>query len=426
MSDNTLKAIHQCVIHSVMRHVLTFSPEKIIEYLTTYPFFRGSDTLYYFILRKVGALAYYAPNGHHILSIQPELSGVYVLAEQDMKAPLIKDVPEPTIQPIIIESIVRMVTCPRYKLRHSIITGEAEVKDAVKIPSIALNISRYQSFFQNVSNHIDLMSLLIDQDCWEPISSLNYNIMTMMISRMSYIVAIAPELWELSLRQYYTQRLVSLEICQHLPSINNRQLNALNKLLPDLIKSPPNFNTLSVRLWFTDRTARAYLLGFDLNNGVPSDEIISERIQHLQRIGIEKYAEEITGIHVAQDNRLTGYIGNIYYDYLAGKQFITSQSNLTKLGASYVYDLIHVIIEDQVHIIKLWNIITVIDKDRNVTPEYIREIFASGIISDVKGIISFENAQRITAQLTAGVGTNRGISAHTRLVEILSHDLIDY
>ncbi|CAH6418997.1 Hypothetical protein HVR_LOCUS184 [uncultured virus] len=439
--ERFLEAIHQCVIYSTIRHVLTFPHEIIVEYLATYPFYRGADTLYYFILRKVGRDAHYGPNGKHIISLNPELAGVYVLAEQDMKAPIMKYSDssfdkrvsvDKTIYSIVKNSVDRTILCPRYQLRHSIIVGDAAIEDAVKIPSISLNIPKYQTFYQ-ANFSMDLISLLVEQDCWEPIPTLNFTVITMMTTRMSYIAAIAPDLWKLSLCQYYAERLATLNIHEYLPKIISKYLNVLNTLLPDLIRLPPNFDTLSTRLWFTNRLTRAYLLGFDLNDGIPSDEIVSESIQHLRNVGVEKYAEEITGIYLTNDGKLTGQIGNTHYNYLEGKRLVLPKSGpgdvqverrLSALGSMYVYDLIHITVEDRAYVIPLVNIVGIIKG--GMMPEYIQEIFSSGVIDNIKENVDIETANRILSQLTTKLNTNRCIPARIRLVEIMSHDIVDY
>jgi len=62
--------------------------------------------------------------------------------------------------------------------------------------------------------------------------------------------------------------------------MNTKQLTAINTLLPDFIKLPHKLNTLKIRVWYTDKLTRAYLLGRDIIDGIPSDDIISEKLQN--------------------------------------------------------------------------------------------------------------------------------------------------
>lgn len=454
-----LEAIHQCVLNSTIRHVLAFPLSIIIEYFSTYPFFCGADTLYYLVLRKAGEKAHYAKNNRHIVSIQPELAGVYILAEQNMKAPLIRNIratklnnkkcwddlqssqsaeqnsaltaeslsPNETIYPIIKASIDRTITCNRYKIRHSIITGEASIKTATIIPTIALNIPRYQSFYQQSITIPEMTKILIDQDCWEPIKTLNFTILSHMIYRMILIKSISSQLWKHSLREYYTNRLKILNIHDSLPVITSRQIYSLHNILPDLVRFPSGLNTLGIRLWFTERMARAYLLGFDIYEGIPSDEIVCERIQRLQRLGIEKFTDEITGVYVDNDNKLTGRIGTNFYHDFVGKTLVNTKTAMgTSIGTYYVCDLIPVISGDSAYILTLYDFINAFDTNDRIFPETVQRTIIEGKIPFINEDVGIDEAKKIFDRIFVKMDIVRGIPARTRLVEIMSHDVINY
>lgn len=426
-SIDIMDVIHQCVIHSTIRHVLTIPVKILIEYLSTYPFFRGADTLYYFLLRRYGSDAHYSSDGRHLITIQSELSGVYILAEQDMGAPAIKDVPNKTIYNILKKTINRTVSCERYQLRHSIITGEASIQDAVKVPSIALNIPQYQQFYHQSVTLEMAASILIEQDCWEAVPILNYKILAMMLTRMSYISSVAPKLWKYCLRQYYSDRLLALNIHKMLPHMITRQLVALNTLLPDLIRLPFELNTLSIRLWYSDRITRAYLLGCDIIEGIPSNEIISAKIQKLQKDGIETYSDSITGVYLDGEDKLTGKIGEHFFPNIQGKKLVNTRTTVgTSIGSHYVSDLIPIVAQDRVEIVLIYDFVAKINPESILTPQLIIDLIESGTVGTLKVAISQEEAEHIGDRISVKIETTRCIPSRIRLVEIMSNDIVNY
>jgi len=425
--SDIFKAIHQCIVHSTIRHMLSVPKEVIIEYLVTQPYFRGADTLYYFLLRRDGTDVYYDSKGRHLISIQPELSGVYILAEQDMDAPINKGVRGNTIYSILMKIIGRMSICERYQLRHSIITGEASLPTAVKIPSIALNIPQYQKAYQQAGMDPGVLNLLINYDCWEGVQILNYSILSQMLDRMAFVSAAAPELWKYFHRKYYTAQLQSLQIHKILPQMVSRHLVALNTLLPDLIKLPPGLDTLGIRLWYTEPASRAYLLGCDISQGIPSNEIISEKLQTLQRLGIERYIEDVTGIYFDENNKLTGKIGEYFFPQIEGKKLINNRTSLnTYVSSHFVSDLVPIVFEDLVEIVLVYDFVAAIMSESIVTTELIIDVIESGAVGTLKSKITEKAAIDIQTRIMVSTEATRGISPRSRLVEIMSNDIVNY
>lgn len=422
-TEYLLETIHQCVVHSTIRHVMGYDPAILVEYLTTYPFYRGADTLYYLLLKKVGVAAYYAQDGTHVIHIQPELAYVYVLAEQEMQAPMHRDRPTPTINSQIRQVIARMPTCKRFKFRHAIITGEAKFQDAVQIPSIALNIPKYQIFFQAAIEEKAVGMTLVANDCLEPIPDLRYEILMTILERMAYLQGVAPNLWQRHLQAYYTEQLLRLKIHTVLPRLSTRQIYGMMQVLPDVVRMPNKLSSLGVRLWFSHRAIRAYLLGFDITDGLPSDAMVSQAVQRLSQFGIEQYVNEITGIHLDADRRLTGMIGINYYPHLVGKKLgNTRDQNGLLIGSFYSCDIVPIINEDTVTFISLLELALGMDPEAELTVEYLRHHFTTVLAQ----CPSDSELERIKNLLALPCRTARGRPARTRLVEINAYDMVDY
>jgi hypothetical protein len=436
--EEMLQAIHECVYGSTIRHILKLPSKVLIEYLSKYPFYRGADTLYYYLLKREGNGAHYGPDGRHLLLIHPELIGVYVLAEQNIKAPKsqnqnnqtnqtnqINNIDD-TIYPMIKANIDRTITCDRYQLRHSLIIGEAPFDSAIKIPSIALNNPIYQRMFQQLINSPRIIMMLIENDCWEPIKSLNSNIFTFILSRMSTSKGNFPNLWKLVLKDYYSKQLLRLKIHDLLPDLVTRQLTILNSLIPNLIQFPTDLDTLGIRLWFSSRAARAYLVGYDVSDGIPADNIISERLHHMQDIGIEHYINEITGVYIDESGNLTGQIGMMIYPDLIGKKLMNYKDTRgNSIGIYYPFDLFHIIVGNNAYIVPLTDITFNINNG-TLDLNNLRNILVSQYIPYLTESPSETQLKELFKKLCIPLGINRGIPARNRLVEIMSYDLLNY
>jgi hypothetical protein len=84
---NIFKAIKECIDGSLIYHILELPSDILIEYLTTNPYSKGADIVYYILLKKLGWNAYYNKNGVLVLSLNNELVGSYVIANLYIKAP---------------------------------------------------------------------------------------------------------------------------------------------------------------------------------------------------------------------------------------------------------------------------------------------------------------------------------------------------
>jgi hypothetical protein len=426
--DSIVQAIHECVSLSTIRHVLKLPITALIIYFSTYPFYRGADTLYYFLLKKHGRDMYYAQDGRHLITIRHELIGVYILAEQDLKAPkMLNNNSDDSIYSVLKPYIDRTVTCPRYQLRNSIILGEASFDDAIGIPSIALNIPIYQELFQRIGNNTAILRSFTDNDCLEPIHTLNDTNLGVIMMRMATIKGLLPNLWNLILKDYYSQQLLRLRIHDYLPTLATRELISLDSLIPEIILLPSDLSTLGVRLWFSSRRDRAYLLGFDVTDGIPADSVISERLQHLERVGIEHYTNDITGVHVDNTGTLTGIIGMAFYPNLIGKKLINTRDVFgTALNVYFPFDLFPIVGDDWTYIISWQDIIPHIRNDGTITHEHLRSILTQEHIPALPEIPSEKDIQHIYEQLICPLKIVRGSHVRNRLVEIMCHDMLNF
>lgn len=426
--NSTLQAIHECVYGSTIRHVINFPLEVLIEYLTTFPFYRGADTLYYVLLERFGQLAHYSSYGMHLAKLQPELTGVYILAEQDINARIFKyDSPTgKTIYDQVTDYIPRTIICERFQLRNKIITCEAEFKDAAQIPSISLNFLKYQKIFGTLIDDPTARLLLITNDCWEPFTAINGSLFQLMLDRISFVRGSMPNIWNMVLRDYYKQQLIRLKVHDMLAYTAVKQITMLNNFFPELINMPDNLDALGIRIWFAPRMTRAYLLGVSLQDGIPSDEYISERLFRLKDLGIEAYTKEITGIKFDENNRLTGYIGMVDYPNIRGKRLVNYRDHTgMPLSGYYPHDLYPLIYGEDVVMISRYDVTTLM-VNGNLTYEKFRACFTKDVFPYIIETPSAEAFLDMFEWITNKIAGNRGIPARIKLVELMAWDIIDY
>jgi len=420
-----LQAIYECVYGSTIRHVLKLPTDILVEYLAKFPFWPGADTLYYYLLKREGSNAHYAADGRHLVVIHPELIGIYILAEQDVKAPKMLHTSDETIYSMIKLSIDRTITCDFYKLRHSIIIGEAPFEDALKIPSIALNNPIYQHLFQQGINNLESTILLIEHDCWESIQTLCFEMLPFLFNRMSSSKGNFPNLWKLILKEYYSQQLLRFKIHDWFSELTVRKLMILNNLIPEIVQLPLDLDSIGLRLWYAPKGVRGYLLGFDISDGIPSDYMISERLHHLQNIGIEKYVEEITRVYVDEFGNLTGRIGMMYYPNIAGKKLINHKDiEGNYIGIYYPFDLLHIIIGNNVYIVPFNDIFLHVRNDTVINLDFLRNILTSENIHYLDETPDENQLKELLIKLFIPMKINRGVPARNKLVETMSYGIL--
>lgn len=429
LSENTiLEGIHECVRESLVYRLLNVHIKFLLKYLTNYPFFKGADVLYYLILKKYGKEAHYNSYNIHIVSIQSELTGVYILAEQDVKAYIIKDNPQNTIYPFITANIDRISNCKVYQLQLSIMTEELSFTELTTIPSIALNFPRYQKKLK-INNHLSL-DMMISNDYWDQIIDLSSNI-GYLLNRMGFVKGSHPNMWNLILKDYYLNQLTRLGIHDLITHLPIRQIMSLNSLFPDIIRVSTKLNTLGIRLWYASKNIRAYLLGYCLSDGIPSDKHICGSILRLQELGIEKYAAEISKIHFTNEGLLTGQIGMLHYPSLTNKKLINyNDLSGCPLNSYYPQDLYPIVYTDSVVIItykdillagiSLYNIDELLPFIDNIQKCLTKTKFPY-LLED----ISSNDVKNISCWLCLSINTARTIPSKRRLLNIISQDSID-
>lgn len=424
-TTTVLQAIHECVNDSTIRHVLNLPHNYLLAYLSKYPFYRGADTLYYFLLKRLGPAAYYAVNGVHLTIVNPELLGVYILAEQDINAPIQKGSSD-TIYLTIIKYIERTIYCPQYQLRNEIIIGEAPFSDAKIIPSIALNTPYYQRQYSDLSDVPAIRAELILYDCLEPITTMDDNLFLKIFKRIAYVKALMPNLWKVILEDYYRVQLIRLRIYNILPILSTRILTQLHTVYPEIVQLPHNINALGIRLWLSSRSSRAYLLGMDVRDGLPSDEAVSRHLQLLNEVGIEKYVSTITKINFHENGLLTGQIGLLTYPELAGKRLV-NQKDLTEkmINTYYPIDIFPIVLGDDVVIITYQDV-GKLSSYTDVTLEQLRRLIRPQNIPYLREELSHDTFIELCEWAFMGIDVQRGIPARNRLVEIMAYDDVDY
>jgi len=418
-----LEAINECVYGSTVRHVLHFPYKVIVKYLSIYPFYRGADTLYYLLLKREGKKVYYDERGIHLVSIQPELSNVYNLAEQDCEALEKENVPGKTIYEIIMRNIGRMVVCKHYQQRNKIMTEEETDENAAQIPSIALNFPKYQMLLGGMTHVTQVMSIIIC-DCWEAIKYMDSHLCILQLERMTYVKVTMPNLWHIVLEEYYRKEMVRLGINNVLHTLPVRHIRGLNSIYPDIIKYPDNLDTIGVRIWYSPEKARAYLLGFKVEKEMPTLEEIKENINKLQEWGIEKFVEEITKIEINSEGKLTGRIGQTLYPLIKDKVLVNSK-DLQRININIYYpaDLYMLISDKHVVVITRNDIINMTTRN-SLNYHGFRDIFLKGGIPYLIEIPTEQIMMDMFSWVTIDIGIVRSIPARIKLVEMMSIDTL--
>lgn len=394
-------AIHQCVQHTWVTYVVDAPLPLLLQYLATTPFYLGADQLYYLILKAHGKAAHYSSDGRHLVTIAPELAMVYILAEQDTNA-LATVGSDTTIADLVAGIVPRMMFSPAYSNRMNTIIGTVPLEEAIKIPRVALCVPEYQKAL--VQGRRFLVADLFM--CKFTLQTVN-----LLTSRCSTLKATCPDLWDIVLQHTVHRQLEEARLRRSIQGYPVIAIKRLGALFPQLIACPAEWGVLATALWFSERRARAYLLGYDLDQGCPSNHTVCKRLVHLNTVGLESYVKEITGVHVTADNRLTGYVGQVHYDSIAGKKLGNSvDSNGIPVGWYYPYDIVPLIYDDTAYLVPLNEFRRVVDY-RDVA-----HALAAQIVPYLPGVPSRDQVTIIIKRLQPTFYALRNIPVHQRLL----------
>lgn len=402
-----LKALHQCVQYSLVTYVQDAPLHLILKYLSSTPFFRGADQLYYLVLRTHGISAHYTEEGQHLVALQPELATAYVMAEQNINAPSHKNSCD-SILHIITPIVHRMIISTPYANRMNTMVGNLSLETAMQIPRVAMCVPEYRSMILRMRPSFIIADVIGN--------TLNPFVVSGIAARCSEISSMCPELWNIVLKHHYHQELVRLNFRKFLVGYPIMTVKHLDTLFPDIVQFPHQFNVLCAKLWFADRNIRAYLLGYDLDQGCPSNESVSARLHHLNSVGVEKYVKEITGISMS-NNVLTGYLGHVYYDHIVGKKLgNTMDKEGIPVGKYYPYDLIPLVYEDTVYMVPVHDF-KVSSNHRTLT-----DALNDRIIPYLPRSPDPDQVKMIIRRFQPSFKTVRGVQAHQRLLDLMFSD----
>lgn len=398
-----LAAIHQCVQYTLVTYVLDAPLPLLLQYLSETPFYRGADQLYYLMLQKYGTAAYYAADGRHLVTVNCELAMVYVLAEQDLTAVATLG-GSATIADAVATIVPRMVTSPAYATRMHTITGTVSLQEAMTTPRAALCVDTYLEELRRCSHTVmaDFATHVVSLE-----------IVNRLLTRCCELKATCPDLWALVLAPAFHRQLEKLQLRRILQGYPVMVIKELSTIFPDLLQCPSHWGVLPLKLWFCERRIRGYLLGYDLDQGCPSNVTASQRLSHLNTVGVEAYVKEITGVHLTADNRLTGYVGQNYYAAIAGKQLgNVADSYGTPIGWYYPYDVIPLVYDDIAYLVPL--------HEFKRTNEYssLTQALMEGMVAYLPGAPSADQIKLILRRLRPAFTTLRSIPVLERLLEV--------
>lgn len=351
-TESIFKAIHECVMGSLLKYILDVPKSTLIQYICNYPLLPNTDVLYYLMLKKYKSQVYYDISGKHILLLKPELSTVYIHSHSNLDIP--SDISNPSSKSLIScikNSCDRTYLCPIYRNRINVITCKASKEAALSFPSIALNFDIYTKNFNDIKtlikyDHLKFIGNLLIKLCSNDIY------FSYILDRINFIKVCYPNFWNLFLKNLYLKSFNELNILNYLYTLNISTILRFSSCFPEFLPLPSNFNFIHLRIWFHPPITRAFLLGYDISLGVPSEEMLFDSINDLSTIGIDKYLNYITMISFDSSNLLTGHIGLCHYPNLTGKKlynmFSLSNEHISTL---YLQDIFFIVIKETAYFI---------------------------------------------------------------------------
>jgi len=327
--------IREAILHGFIMHVMSLPLEHIKMFFNKNVITNDADILYFLMVQKYGDKMYYNNQGRHLVSINPELTGAYIVAGGNIYAPIvlesniqdskdIKDTNDLTIYSLVINSFKRIFISEGYFNRLKIM--QEENMNISGNFSAAVNLPYYQE------KYFKFHKIGIEYDYWDVITELNSVNIQCMISRTIFVKSMAPAFFKKIMKGYYLSHLIRLNIKSFMKRMHPYDILLLINLFPEYLYIPENIKTrsfLGIKLWISDDSTRAYLLGFDIYKNIPDEVEILKSIQNLENIGIESFVKEVTGIKM-ENGSLTGYIGREYYPELIGKKLLNENV--------YIYD----------------------------------------------------------------------------------------
>lgn len=287
------KIIQSVLIGSVFEALATkfFTHRELLNWLHTSQINDRTKIAYKAVCIEIAPDEQYMDNGEHFLVTKPEYAPIAIGYGLDIEIPDHKGGGEPII--VHICDVINhfnahsRIESPSIGL---ILTGnvsDSYLRSRLNICYLARNFPHMRLH----SNEINKSLVCAD---WTEKFRYNENLVNIILGRIAFLQREAPLYYAGVAYQAYHKVIIKLHQEKLLCALSREQLYNLNTYFSNIIDSRIlTYNDIGYKIALLGNDIAGYVLGFPVQNVVPSDEQIHAAIAMLMELGIEKYTAHI-------------------------------------------------------------------------------------------------------------------------------------
>lgn len=239
----------------------------------------------------------------------PEYGAIFLLSGGDIETPIFKDTPTEQLIQHIAPALAKLHTDSNFERKMKLICD----KSGVPVRFIQENrpllfqchgTNLIREFLAKINQNIDSqINLIIESDYFAALSVCDASVEPLM-ARCRTLMTTASQYWEAVAKPEYREVFNKLIAAKKLVGSTKAQAQELNTLFPGIFGvSLERLSDLAYKITCLEFTIQAYVLGFPIQYGLPSPDMIEELLYYLSNVGKEHYAEELK----AHEEKLANY-----------------------------------------------------------------------------------------------------------------------
>jgi hypothetical protein len=274
--------------------------DELLGWLVTAPMSDRTLVAYRAACQITSPDDHYIEDRHFLSGVRaPEYGAIFILSGGDIETPIYKNKPKEQLIQYVAPALARMHTDSTFERKMKLICDKSGV------PVRYLQENRSLLFQCHTSNLIreylaktnqgldSHAQMIIESDYFDALAVADQLVEPLM-ARCQTLISTAPQYWEAVAKPDYRDFFNKLIAAKKLAGSTKAQALDLDQIFPGIFGvTLSRLSDLAYKVTCLDFTVQAYVLGFPIQYGLPSQPMIENLLYYLSTVGKDRYAQDL-------------------------------------------------------------------------------------------------------------------------------------
>jgi hypothetical protein len=269
-----------------------FDPISLMNYLVKEPLSIRTKVAYKLLCDQLHPHKHYLADGSHFLIHQPNYLMIAMYYNLDLTVPTQINEPDSLLIDQLCEPLIEAQQDKDLQEETNLIAAGSGTVSYVVKHSTTYFLARNFAYIKQFTAH-DMNLRLVDAD-WPEKFRYNEQLPKLIVKRIKYLQQHAPLYYSTVAQKIYHAVISKLYKDNFFSRVSKKQLSTINKNFPNIIDPVIlTYDDLCYKVSLLGNEIAGYVLGFPIQNMIPTKEQIREALQILIKMGVHKYVEQI-------------------------------------------------------------------------------------------------------------------------------------